>query len=117
MTGFPRENGGPKNKGTSHLLNICTYDRYNDFILNRPGILIENMLIAIKALGYESCWYEGHTDDDNIAGKLADRLHVPEEYKLVCVLPVGYANEQVETTKHKKAFDERAWFNGFKKQL
>lgn len=76
---------------------------------------IENMLLAIKALGYESCWYEGHiTDDDGIAGKLADRLHVPEEYKLVCILPVGYANEPVETTRNKKAFDERAWFNEFK---
>lgn len=75
---------------------------------------IENMLIMIKALGYESCWYEGHiTDDDNIALKLAQQLNVPSEYELVCILPVGYADEAIKTTS-KKTFEERAWFNGFK---
>ncbi len=75
---------------------------------------IENMLLAIKALGYESCWYEGHiTDDDDIGGKLAKRLGVPDNYKLVCVLPVGIADENTISPK-KKPFSERAWFNGFK---
>ncbi len=74
---------------------------------------IENMLLAIKALGYESCWYEGHiTDDDNIGRKLAERLGVPDDYELVCILPVGIAAENVNTV-NKKPFDERAWFNGF----
>lgn len=78
---------------------------------------IENMLIAIKTLGYESCWYEGHiTDDDNIAGKLADKLHVPDEYKLVCLLPVGYADEHVKAAG-KKDFDKRAWLNGFQNAI
>ena len=36
---------------------------------------IENMLLAIVELGYQSCWYEGHiTDEDNIAGKMAEYL-------------------------------------------
>ena len=51
---------------------------------------IENMLIAIHALGYASCWYEGHiTDDDDIAGQSAGALNLPEPYRVVCVLPVG----------------------------
>lgn len=75
---------------------------------------IENMLLAIKALGYESCWYEGHiTDDDDIGGQLAKRLGAPDDHKLVCVLPVGIAAENVTSPK-KKPFNERAWFNGFK---
>ena len=57
---------------------------------------IENMLLAIVELGYESCWYEGHITD----------------YELVCFLPVGVAEEDVKLPK-KKAFDERAWFNCF----
>ena len=33
---------------------------------------IENMLLALVELGYQSCWYEGHiTDDDRICDKLA----------------------------------------------
>ena len=77
---------------------------------------IENMLLAIKALGYESCWYEGHiTDEDDIAGKLARILDVPPEYRLVCILPVGIAAEKPGAPS-KKPFEERAWFNGFGKR-
>lgn len=74
---------------------------------------IENMLLAIKALGYESCWYEGHiTDDDDIAGKLAKHMGVPDEYKIVCILPVGKADGEI-TRVSKKPLESRAWFNGF----
>lgn len=76
---------------------------------------IENMLLAIKALGYESCWYEGHiTDDDDIAGKIAKHLGIPDEYKVVCILPVGIADEEIRKTA-KKPFESRIWFNGFNK--
>lgn len=75
---------------------------------------IENMLLAAKALGYESCWYEGHiTDDDGKALKLARRLGVPDDLDLVCLLPIGIAAGKTTRAK-KKAFDERAWFNGFR---
>lgn len=74
---------------------------------------IENMLLAIVELGYESCWYEGHiTDYDGINHKMEKILKVPQDYELVCFLPVGVAEEDVKLPK-KKAFDERAWFNCF----
>lgn len=74
---------------------------------------IQNMLLAIKSLGYDSCWYEGHiTDEDRIGDKLAQRLSVPDDYELVCLLPVGVADEPVKRVS-KKVFEERAWFNGF----
>ena len=47
------------------------------------------------------------------AKKLAERLSVPEGYELVCVLPIGIADEAISSPK-KKAFSERAWFNGTK---
>lgn len=74
---------------------------------------IENMLLAINALGYQSCWYEGHvTDEDRIGYKMAKILGVPDDYDLVCVLPVGIAETEPKGPK-KKPFEERAWFNGF----
>ena len=74
---------------------------------------IENMLLAITALGYQSCWYEGHlTDADRIGDKMAKILGVPDAYELVCMLPVGIAEEEPVEPK-KKRFEERAWFNGF----
>ena len=84
------------------------------FAVQDYSAAIENMLLAIVALGYQSCWYEGHiTDADRIGDKMARILGVPEDYELVCLLPVGVAADPVKGPK-KKAFEERAWFNGFK---
>lgn len=75
---------------------------------------IENMLLAITELGYQSCWYEGHiTDDDRINDRIAEILNVPDEYEVVCFLPIGIAEEEVKITQ-KKDFEKRAWFNSFK---
>ena len=74
---------------------------------------IQNMLLAIVELGYQSCWYEGHiTDIDAIGRKMGDILGVPNDYELVCFLPVGIAVQPLKHTR-KKPFEERAWFNGF----
>ena len=74
------------------------------------------MLLAIIALGYQSCWYEGHiTDEDQIGKKMAHILNVPDDYELVCFLPIGIPKEKNVIKIKKKSFDERAWFNGFKK--
>jgi len=93
---------------------ICAY-RDKCFSVQDYSAAIQNMLLAIKALGYDSCWYEGHiTDDDDIGGQIAKYLGVPDDYDLVCLLPVGIAAEPAARAK-KKPFEERAWFNGFGK--
>ena len=77
---------------------------------------IENMLLAITELGYASCWYEGHiTDEDRLGRRMAQILGVPEDYELVCFLPVGIPMEEAGRVP-KKAFAERAWFNGFREE-
>lgn len=77
---------------------------------------IENMLLEIVELGYQSCWFEGHiTDEDKIGAKIAQILNVPDDYELVCFLPVGVAEGDPVMPK-KKAFEDRAWFNGFGKE-
>ena len=76
---------------------------------------IQNMLLAAVALGYQSCWYEGQiTNADGIGKKMAAILNVPEDYELVCFLPIGIASQPVSYVD-KKPFGERAWFNGFKR--
>ena len=76
---------------------------------------IENILLAAVSMGYESCWVEGQvTDLDKIGRKMADVLGVPEEYELVCYLPIGKAIEKIQQPV-KQPFAERAWFNGFHK--
>ena len=83
------------------------------FAVQDYSAAIQNMLLAIVALGYQSCWYEGHiTDDDRICDRMAKVLHVPDSYEVVCFLPIGIA-ENTPVNPKKKAFHERAWFNSF----
>lgn len=83
------------------------------FAVQDYAAAIQNMLLAVVALGYQSCWYEGHiTDDDRINEKMAAILNVPDGYELVCFLPVGVAENEPVPPK-KKPFEERARFNSF----
>jgi len=108
-------------KGETAPAMICVLTQriiaYRDrcYFVQDYSAAIENMLLAIVDLGYQSCWYEGHiTDVDRIGYQMAQILGVPDEYELVCFLPVGIAEEEC-VVKEKKPFEERAWFNGFKK--
>ena len=81
------------------------------FAVQDYSAAIENMLLTIVELGYQSCWYEGHiTDDDRICDKIASELNVPEEYDVVCILPVGKAADEFHAPS-KKPFSERVRFN------
>ena len=83
------------------------------FAIQDYSAAIENMLLAIVELGYQSCWYEGHiTDDDRICDKIASVLGVPEGYDVVCLLPVGKALDDFHAPS-KKSFSERVKFNRF----
>ena len=100
---------------------ICVLTRrinaYRDkcYAVQDYSAAIENMLLAITDLGYQSCWYEGHiTDEDRIGYKMAQILGVPDEYELICFLPVGIAESEPVPPK-KLGFSERAWFNSFGK--
>lgn len=87
--------------------------RNRTYYIQDYSAAIENMLLAITALGYASCWIEGHiTDEDRIGDRMAAILGVPEEYELVCFLPVGIPAEEVRAVK-KQPFESRVWLNGF----
>lgn len=106
--------------GASAPAMICVFTRgiiaYDgrSFHVQDYSAAIQNMLLAIVALGYESCWVEGHITGTNSANgkRMADVLGVPEEYELVCYLPIGKAEEPLRHVK-KEAFENRTWFNGF----
>ncbi len=98
---------------------ICVLTRrenaYRDkcFATQDYAAAIESMLLAIAALGYASCWYEGHiTDDDRICDRMAAVLGVPDGYDLVCYLPIGRP-VHVPRGPKKLPSGERAFFNSF----
>lgn len=109
-------------KGETAPAMICVLTRkiiaYRNrtFYIQDYAASIQNMLLAIHAMGYASCWIEGHiTDVDRIGDKMAIILGVPEDYQLVAFLPVGIPAESAKRVP-KKPFAERAWFNGFGKE-
>ena len=102
---------------------ICALTRriiaYRDrtFFIQDYAAAIQNMLLAIVELGYASCWIEGHvTDVDRIGYQMQKILGVPDEYELVCFLPVGIPADEIRPVK-KQPFEERAWRNGFRKSF
>jgi nitroreductase len=60
---------------------------------------IENMLLACVALGYGACWVEG--DALPFEGKFKALLRVPEEKRLMALIPVGMAAEMPRTPEKK----------------
>lgn len=84
----------------------------NCYAVQDYSAAIQNMLLEIVDLGYESCWVEGYVTDekDGIGKEVAKILNLDPKYEVVCFLPVGKAADQLKRVQ-KKNFEERAWFN------
>jgi nitroreductase len=72
---------------------------------------IENILIAVTALGYVSCWVEGQvTENIETQDQIAKLLNIPMEYTVVAFLPIGVPEKESKRPPYKE-FSERAWYN------
>lgn len=67
----------------------------------------ENMLLAITALGYASVWIEGTLLRDEAAHKRT--LGVPENLRLMIILPIGKAAAAV-TQAPKRALEDMVYW-------
>jgi len=77
---------------------------------------IENVLLAVTALGYASCWVEGQVTENNETQKeIAKILNIPDKYTVVAFLPIGIPEKEGKKPQYK-AFSQRAWFNSFGSQ-
>ena len=56
------------------------------------GAVTENILLEATHLGIGSCWLGGYPDLEKTA-KEKEILEIPEEYKVFCVISLGYPNE------------------------
>ncbi len=63
-------------------------------------IALQNMVIAAQAQGVGSCWIGDFVEED--VKKLLD---IPEKYRIIALLSMGYPAEQPKP-KNKKAFEE-----------
>lgn len=73
---------------------------------------VENMLLAITALGYATVWLDGVLRRDNKAQRVGDLLGVPGDKHVRIILPIGVAADP-GSQKEKLPLKQRAWFNRY----
>ena len=87
----------------------------NSFAIEDCSAAVENMLLAITALGYASVWIDGWLRVDGRAEKMGELLNVPDNKIVRIILPIGRPAEEV-AAREKLPFENRAWFNGYQRQ-
>ena len=70
-------------------------------------IAMQNMVIAAWTLGIGSCWIGACNNE-----KVKELLKIPDKWKVVALVTLGYPAEQPKPRK-KKPFEELFNFNGF----
>ncbi len=97
----------------------CVVDRQPEpvyeghaFQIEDCAAAVENMLLAITALGYASVWIDGWLRVDRRAEIIGEWLRVPPTKIVRVLLPIGKPAETAER-RPKKPFAERAWFNRY----
>jgi len=70
-------------------------------------IAMENMVIAAWSLGVGSCWIGACKEE-----KVKELLKIPDKWKVVALVTLGYPAEQPKPRK-KKSFEELFKFNSF----
>ncbi|MCX7806111.1 MAG: nitroreductase family protein [Planctomycetota bacterium] len=73
---------------------------------------VENMLLAITALGLASVWVDGWLRVGGRAEEIGRLLGLPSGKRVRVLLPVGVP-EETQPAREKKPFAERAWFNRY----
>ena len=84
------------------------------FWLEDASAATENMLIAITSLGYASCWVEGTLLGHEQWAK--ELLGVPEERRLIVLLPVGKPAD-APVQKEKKPLADIAYSERYGNKL
>ncbi len=73
---------------------------------------VQNMLLAITAMGYASVWLDGVLHHNGIDEKIAQLLRLPKDQHMAvsAILPIGVPEEAGEQNE-RLPFEERAWYN------
>jgi nitroreductase len=73
---------------------------------------VENILLAITAMGYATVWLDGALRIERRAARIAELLGVPDGREVRVVLPVGRPEEDWPQ-KERLPMSDRAWFNRY----
>ena len=87
----------------------AVYEGYS-FQVEDCAAAVENVLLAISAIGLGSVWVDGWLRVEGRAEAVGALLGVPKEKVVRVILPVGHPVSEGRRPK-KMMFDERAWFD------
>ena len=82
------------------------------FVAEDCAASVENMLLAIAALGYATVWLDGVLRYENKAARIGQLLGVPAGRSVRIILPIGVAAAP-GVQREKLPFEQRAWFNRY----
>ena len=112
----------PTNKAmqTAKAFILCIVDKnpqptYGElsFAVEDCAAAVENILLAIAALGYASVWIDGWLRVDGRAEKIGGMISLPQSKVLRILLPIGSPTVQVQR-REKKPFEQRAFWNKYR---
>ncbi|OGW79863.1 MAG: nitroreductase [Omnitrophica bacterium RIFCSPLOWO2_12_FULL_44_17] len=86
---------------------IAVYCKYTKYYLEDGSAASENILLAATDLGLGACWVAG--DKKPYVTDVSKLLDVPEEFKLISLIPLGWPVEKVEQKKNRKLKDVLHW--------
>jgi nitroreductase len=92
---------GPFIKDASYLVAVFSKD--TKYYIEDCSAATQNMLLAIEALGLGGCWVAG--DKKDYAEDIRKIFNMPDNYKLVSMITVGYPKKE-ERPHAKKSLKE-----------
>lgn len=101
------ENGAFIKKAAAGIVVVSKDTKY---YLEDGSAATENILLAATALGIGSCWIAG--DKKPYAPKILSLLGVPQDYKLVSIISLGYPEEKTKP-RLKKSVSQVIHYNQF----
>ena len=78
---------------------VIRYSQNTKYYIEDCSAATQNMLLAIEAMGLGGCWVAG--DKKDYIEKVRKIFNVPEGYKLVSMISVGYP-KKLQGPKNKK---------------
>jgi len=102
---------------TAKAMIVCVVDPRPvigalSFAVEDYAAAVENMLLAVTALGYATVWLDGALRHEDKAARISQLLSVPQGKTVRVILPLGVAVEPGKQ-KEKLPFQQRAWLNRY----
>lgn len=102
---------------TAKAMIVCVIDPRPvlgeiSFAVEDCAAAVENMLLAVTALGYATVWIDGALREGDIAARIGRLLGVPGNKIVRVLLPLGVP-ARPGRQKERLPFHQRAWFNRY----